>query len=534
MLRQMDPNQRPAATTGPDGRFTLSGIAPGQLALRVESERYAPTKSSLEIQPGIPPADLTIELGPGGTIEGIVRDKGGLPLANYMITATTGFGANLRMITSTDEVGHYRIDTIPPGDYMVVSMPTPRGGGGENAQAEMMSKMQMQSVKVEEARTAVLNFPAGGGAAITVKGTVRRGRSPVESRVFFVKTDAANAVQDLASTQTGPDGTFEVRLGGAGEYRAAVMPIDTEPGDVGTSVRFTVPDGKAIVDQDLVLSEAEVSGQVTDLDSGQPLKGARVIAVQLDAEGEIDERTTATSSATTDEDGRFVVAGLEPGDWRLSVLHEGHGSETIGPIEIEPDAKLEGKNAGLRPARPMVFVIKDESGQPVQGAMVLRVDLGTAGAGIGMEMGSDVDGRAQVRHLADGTYDLAVVASGFAIKVLPAVPVGEEAPKEIPVTLQRGQPVTVRVVDNTGKGVGGMMVAVKDASGLDLSSMLVLQRIFSQEGYSLGTDASGTAKLTALETGKYEFTFKRGRDIVTRQSVKVKAGEPTTVEVKLP
>ena len=312
------------------------------------------------------------------------------------------------------------------------------------------------------------------------------------------------------------------------------MPIETRPGDVGTSVKFTVPDGKAIVDQDLVLSEAEVSGQVTDLDSGQPLKGARIIAVQLDAEGEIDERTTSTGSATTDEDGRFVVAGLEPGDWRLSVLHEGHGSETIGPIEIEPDAKLEGKNAGLRPARPMVFAIKDESGQPVQGAMVLRVDLGTAGAGIGMEMGSDVDGRAQVRHLADGTYDLVVVASGFALKVLPAVTVGEEAPKEIPVTLQRGQPVTVRVLDNTGKGVGGMMVAVKDASGLDLSSMLVLQRIFSQEGYSLGTDASGSAKLTALETGKYEFTFKRGKDVVTRQSVKVKAGEPTTVEVKLP
>ncbi len=534
MMKQMDPNQRPAATTGPDGRFTLSGIAPGQLTLRAESERYAPTKATLDVQPGVPLADLTVDLGPGGAIEGIVRDKSGLPQPNYMVTATTGFGANLRMITSTDEVGHYKIDNVPPGDYMVVSMPSPRGGGGENAQAEMMSKMLMQSVKVEEARTAVLNFPAGGGAAITVKGVVRRGRSPLESRVFFVKTDAANAVSDLATTQTGADGSFEVRLGGAGEYRAAVMPIDTKPGDVGTSVKVTIPDGKAIVEQDLVLSESEVTGQVTDLDGGLPLKGARVVAVQVDEAGEVDERTTSSGSATTDEDGRFVVAGLEPGDWRLSVLKDGYGSETIGPLTIKPDAKLEGKNAGLRTARPMVFVVRDEQGQPVQGAMVLRADLGTAGAGVGMDMGSDLDGRAQVKHLADGTYDLVVVASGFALKVLPRVPVGEEAPREIPVKLQRGQPVTVRVVDNAGKGVGGMMVAVKDASGLDLSSMLVLQRIFSQEGYSLGTDASGTAKLTALETGKYEFTFKRGKDVVTRQAVKVKAGEPTTVEVKLP
>ncbi|MCU0225132.1 MAG: carboxypeptidase-like regulatory domain-containing protein [Acidobacteria bacterium] len=536
MLKQMDPNQRPAATTGPDGRFTLSGIAPGQLALRVESDRYAPAKSTLEIQPGVPPADLTVDLGPGGTIEGIVRDKSGLPQPNYMITATTGFGANLRMITSTDEVGHYKLETIPPGDYMVVSMPTPRGGGDEDgaAQAEMMSKMQMQSVKVEEARTSVLNFPAGGGAAITVKGVVRRGGSPVESRVFFVKTDATNTVQDLASTQTGPDGSFEVRLAGAGEYRAAVMPVASKPGDVGTSVRFTVPDGKAAVDQDLVLSEAEVSGQVTDLDSGQPLKGARIVAVQLDADGEVDERTSSTGSATTGEDGRFVVEGLEPGEWRLSVLHEGHGSETIGPLTIKPDAKLEGRNAGLRPARPMIFSIKDELGQPVEGAMVLRLELGTAGAGIGMDLGSDVDGRAQVRNLADGTYDLAVVATGFALKVLPGVPVGESSPREVAVTLQRAQPVTVKVVDSSGKGVSGLMVGVKDSTGLDLSSMLILQRIFSQEGFSLGTDAGGTAKLSGLEPGKYELTFRRGTDVVTRQSFKVKAGEPTAVEVKLP
>lgn len=537
MLRQMDPNQRPAAITGPDGRFTLSGIAPGQLALRVESDRFAPTKTALEIQPGVPPADLTVDLGPGGSIEGFVRDKSGLPLAHYMITATTGFGASLRLITSTDEVGHYRLENVPPGDYMVVSMPTPRGGGGGDdatAQAEMMSKMQMQSVKVEEARPAVLNFPAGGGAAITVKGVVRRGASPVESRVFFFKTDAANAVQDLASTQTGPDGAFEVRLAGSGEYRAAVMPVEARPGDVGTSVKFTVPDGKAVVDQDLVLSEAEVSGQVTDLDSGQPLKGARIVAAQLDAAGEIDERTTSTGSATSDEDGRYAVVGLEPGKWRLAVLHEGHGSETIGPVEVKPDARVEGQNAALRPARPMVFVIRDESGQPLEGAMVLRLDLGTAGAGIGLDLGSDVDGRAAVRYLADGTYDLAVVASGYALRVLPGVPVGEEAPAEIPVTLQRGQPVTVRVLDNTGKGVSGLMVGVRDAAGQDLSSMLILQRIFSQEGYSLGTDAGGTVKLTGLEPGKYELTFKRGTDVVTKQSLKVKAGEPTAVEVKLP
>ncbi|MCU0231197.1 MAG: carboxypeptidase-like regulatory domain-containing protein, partial [Acidobacteria bacterium] len=403
MLKQMDPNQRPAATTRPDGRFTLSGIAPGKLALRVESDRHAPSKASVEIQPGVPPADLTVDLGPGGTIEGIVRDKSGLPQSDYMITATTGFGANLRLITSTDEVGHYKLETVPPGDYMVVGMPTPRGdSGGDDAtaQAEMMSKMQMQSVKVEEGRTAVLHFPAGGGATITVKGVVRRGGSPLESRVFFVKTDAANTVQDLASTQTGPDGSFEVRLAGAGEYRAAVMPVAAKPGDVGTSVRFTVPDGKAAVEQDLVLSEAEVSGQVTDLDSGQPVKGARIVAVQLDADGEVDERTSSTGSATSGEDGRFVVEGLEPGKWRLSVLHEGHGSETIGPLTIKPDAQLDGQNAGLRPARPMVFSIRDEQGQPVEGAMVLRLDLGTAGAGIGMDLGSDVDGRAQVRNLA--------------------------------------------------------------------------------------------------------------------------------------
>jgi hypothetical protein len=380
----------------------------------------------------------------------------------------------------------------------------------------------------------VVNYPAGGGTSITFKGKVRRGAAPLESRIFFVKSDAGNAVQDLASAQTDPTGQFEVKLGSAGEYRAAIMPIDAKPGDVGTSVTFTIPDGKPVVEQDLVLSESEVSGQVTDLDSGAPLKAARVIAVQLDAAGEIDERTTATSSATSDEDGRFVVAGLEPGTWRLSVVREGYGSETIGPLEIKADDKLEGKSAGLRAARPLVFVIKGEQGHPVEGAMVLRADLGSAAAGIGLDLGSDIDGRAHVKHLADGTYDLVVVASGFALKVLPRFTVAEDTPKDTAVTLQRGQPLTVRVLDGAGKGVSGLMVGVRDGAGLDLTSMLILQRIFSQEGYTLGTDAGGAVKLTGLEPGKYELTLKRGKDVVTRQTVRVKAGEPTTAEIKLP
>lgn len=534
MLKQMDPSQRADAVTGPDGRFTLTGIPPGPLTLRVETDRHAPAKTTLEVQAGVPVADLTIDVGPGGSIEGIVRDKAGLPLAGQMITATTGFGTSMRLMTTTDEVGHYRLEHVAPGDYMVIAMPMPSGEQGDAAQAEMMSKMQMQSTKVEEGQIAVLNYPVGGGTSITFKGKVKRGAAPLESRIFFVKTDAANAVQDLATTQTDPSGQFEVKLGSAGEYRAAVMPIDAKPGDVGTSVTFTIPDGKELVEQDLVLSESEVRGQVTDLDTGEPLKGARVIAVQLDAAGEVDERTTATGTATSDEDGRYVVAGLEPGDWRLSVLHEGHGSETIGPLTIKPDAKLDGKNAGLRAARPLVFVVKDERGNPIEGAMVLRLDLGTAAAGIGMDLGSDIDGRAHLKNLADGTYDLAVVASGYAIRVLPGHTVSEETPRELEVTLERGQQLTVRVVDGTGKGVSGLMVAVKDAAGLDLTSMLILQRIFSQEGFTLGTDAGGTSTLTGLEPGKYELTLKRGKDVVTREGVRVKAGEPTTVEIKLP
>ena len=92
----------------------------------------------------------------------------------------------------------------------------------------MMSKMQMQSVKVEEARTAVLNFPAGGGAAITVKGVVRRGRSPLESRVFFVKTDAANAVRTWRRRRPGP--TAASRSASAARVSTARRSCRSTPG----------------------------------------------------------------------------------------------------------------------------------------------------------------------------------------------------------------------------------------------------------------------------------------------------------------
>jgi hypothetical protein len=70
-------------------------------------------------------------------------------------------------------------------------------------------------------------------------------------------------------------------------------------------------------------SKAEISGQVVDSATGQPLKKAWVSARQLD-------RSPHASTAVTDRDGHFLVKDIEPGRYTVSVQRNGYVSQTYG------------------------------------------------------------------------------------------------------------------------------------------------------------------------------------------------------------
>lgn len=71
-----------------------------------------------------------------------------------------------------------------------------------------------------------------------------------------------------------------------------------------------------------------VSGQVTDLDTGEPLPGVHVVLLP---DGE---------TVDTDARGRFRFDRLLPGPYSLQFLHVGHRTHGAGPFDVGPDRPI--------------------------------------------------------------------------------------------------------------------------------------------------------------------------------------------------
>ena len=114
-----------------------------------------------------------------------------------------------------------------------------------------------------------------------------------------------------------------------------------------------------------------VSGLVVDPD-GQPVSGASVL-VQSALEGP-DKRPQGavtprgeSREATTQGDGRFSLAGCEPGKNRLIAKAKGFTAETL---EVELAQDLQPLKVTLRPGSILRVRVLNRAGQPVPGATV--------------------------------------------------------------------------------------------------------------------------------------------------------------------
>jgi hypothetical protein len=187
-----------AAMVGPDGRFTISGLAPGSVRLNVNSfgapggpgrngggislmriERNgAATSGDFEIASGEQVAGIRVVVGVGtGVIQGRVTVVGALPAGSrLMVTArslnSTGGGGQNRP-AQVDATGNFRIEGLISGSYEVrVNAITPgtgfgggqgpggRGGGqrGGGNQSRVRIPSATQTVSVTNGAVAAVNL----------------------------------------------------------------------------------------------------------------------------------------------------------------------------------------------------------------------------------------------------------------------------------------------------------------------------------------------------------------------------------------
>jgi hypothetical protein len=116
--------------------------------------------------------------------------------------------------------------------------------------------------------------------------------------------------------------------------------------------------------------ETSIEGQVVDATTNAPITGAEITAM-------LGRRVSATSG----EDGRFVLSGVQSGPQRLRVTRDGYAParpesrRTPGnwmlQVTLAPQQQLKGFTVRLFPSGSISGTVLDTRGDPVQGVTVI-------------------------------------------------------------------------------------------------------------------------------------------------------------------
>jgi hypothetical protein len=246
--------------------------------------------------------------------------------------------------------------------------------------------------------------------------------------------------------------------------------------------------------------EMTIEGTVVD-PGGRGIRGVRVKADTYDLE-HLGSHEPWVCFVPTDEEGRFRIASIGQGKYRISV---------DAPPSFAPSPPVE-TIAGARDLRIVLLeglvrtpVVTDPNGRPVARALVTAKaeNRGTVYAD------SDRDGRARLEGLdAEGQYVLVVQPPFDRMDLLP-FRLAEWTPSNDPVRLSRAYSIDGYVRDAEGRFVVGAQVSAEDARGRDFRER---------------TDAQGRFVFDRLPEGEVTLLAQQESPPRTGRKTKCRAG----------
>jgi len=245
--RNLSPGQGGAphfgsASTDPEGHFTIDGLTEGRYFLFASHEGYVGQHVSgtgsggrlIVVGPGQHASDLLVELTPGATISGHVKNSEFKPLAEVSVEVLRYFqsdgGKQLRGINApvfTDAAGEYHINGLPAGNYYLRAIPPTKLNGSTIppktafaptyfSNATEVSTAAPISVR-PGADLAGMDFTLTPGHAVSVTGKILI-VGPPQSLPVQVTLISNDAVTSQREAKADAKGNFEVQGVTAGDY----------------------------------------------------------------------------------------------------------------------------------------------------------------------------------------------------------------------------------------------------------------------------------------------------------------------------
>jgi hypothetical protein len=501
---------RSTRVVGEDGAYAFEDVAPGLWRVEAYDRDVPPAAEVVRVAEGeaVRAPDLVITAG--GTIEGVVRDdaRRGLAGVAVRIFALPGRVEQPRAVTRDD--GTFRSVGLGAGWYRVqAGRDTPGFSRAPALDAE---------VEVVEGEVTAIELGATGRGRID--GTVRRRGKVV----------AGAAVEALLEGACGCDAVvLHAITGGDGRYRWDGLPpgryaLYLEDGTVRSAATVDLADGDRVT-QDLDLEEGRLVGRVVTA-AGDPVGGAEVLASAA-----AGCECAAVGRARTAPDGRFTLAGLPVGPYRLEVAPMALPARVVEPVLAEVPGS----------ERPVEVVVGAGASLDLRVVDVSR--RGVTAAEVWVETPSGValhrrpfftgpGGFLKVDGLPEGPARIAIHAKGLGRPLPRPVALKEGVPARVETTLRPATAIVLTVTagrDPLSRARVDLLYAHSDVA---VERRRTLGRSVNEWGV---TPRTGVLTIGDLEEGDYVLVVDAGSAFdVVRMPVRVRGRDPVEVRVEMP
>jgi len=247
-------------------------------------------------------------------------------MINISVHARDPLGANRRE-TVPDRydmrTGTFELQDVPPGSYWLEAQALPESQSiTQFSIADLFTNFAQVPIELSnsDVENVTLAFTAGFSISgrIAVEGT--SASSPnLEKITVFLNPDESSPVPSLPQ-QVKPDGSFVLEKVQPGNYRLNME--GTPPNSYVKSIVFAGRDvlngislsGPVSDPLEVLLSTAagQIDGTVVDKD-GKPTQAVSAVLIP----NRLRDRRDLYRMATTDENGRFKIPAVVPGDYKL-------------------------------------------------------------------------------------------------------------------------------------------------------------------------------------------------------------------------
>lgn len=457
---------RQVAVTGEDGSAAVARREGETLAVSAMAEGFAPVALVEEAD-----ATITLRLAPGEPITVEVRDAAGDPVPEALLR----FGQSRVSLGLTGEDGRLTFGRDPGAELALMAL-SPAG------------PWRRHVVDGKPAETGGNGNGDDGGA------------EPVELAVVELPPLVTLTGRTLESTErTAVAGAWvwssgfshaAVRSDSRGNF-SLPTPATERPllradagGYGGSSVRLRqeqVADGGPVTI--LLAATAVAAGRVVD-GEGQPVAGARLRAVPDGSRRSY--RIDASGETFTGPDGRFTLDELSVDTpHTLTAVHPDFAPASLHLEALPAGARRQGLEIALGTASVAFGRVVDVDEVAVPGAEVtltpalasseITALLLAARSGVPPATATtDREGYFEIGGLADGRFDLAADAAGFAPLAVPGVelPPGGGRVDLGTLFLEPGLRLEGRVVDSNGEPVAEVRVWARDDNAMGMGGLI--------------------------------------------------------------